>query len=176
MQTPAHEAHIHSKAWTKWVQRVQLSLSLSLSHSALGMRSCGLTRAAFVCHRSVTEHEHAYERVCARLFPNLLLMHQFACMRPCICVRAPHPPRPPAASHLLVYELLSHCAGLNPAGQPDRTEEKARLMSVLTLLYCSWKVGRLEVVARGGGSKWAWREAMMMVAVVVIDVSLEGTC
>lgn len=31
VQTPAHEAHIHSNAWTKWVQRVQLSLSLHLA-------------------------------------------------------------------------------------------------------------------------------------------------
>lgn len=144
------------------------SATFSLSHSPLGMLSCGLTRAAFVRHRSVTEYEHAYERVCACLFPNLSLMHQFVCMRPCICVRAPSP-------HLLVYELLSHCTGLNPAGRPDSTEEKARLMSVLTLLHCSWKVGRLEVVVRGGGVKRAWREPMMMV-VVVIDVSLEGTC
>lgn len=62
---------------------------------------CPLTRAAFVCHHSVTKYERAEDRVCAYLNPKVcLFMQKCVCVCPRNCVTGCELPHPPT---VLVY-------------------------------------------------------------------------
>lgn len=120
---------------------------------------CGHTRAAFVCHQTVTEYESMRIFV-SKCLACLCMMHVCVCVCMCLCVSWYLRP---------VYELLSHCAGSDPTDlHRRRTGQKVSLLSLFTLLRCCWS--RQTGVEMEGGTVeergGRWREANMVVVVV----------
>lgn len=142
--------------------------------SPLGMLlCCDHTRAILVCHQTMTKYERFEERVCAYLFPSVLFVNAWVslCVSVSVCVRV--------SWHLCpVYELLSHCAGLDPTGRQDGTDRgPGRKWASFLSSHCCIVVGAGRLVLRwacrgNSGGEWGgrWREASVLVAVMLVPV------